>query len=136
MKQIKITAENDDIINDAISAAEGPRAKVNTLDAVEVAAIAEAAEKRLESLGIPKKDRAGATLYFQPEGPSASSYKYPQGATTVRIARRSGGWYVDSIVRDSVFPKSPERRELKLTAQQDMLAVIALRRGYTIAASL
>ena len=132
MKQIKITADSTPAITSLILAVEGLRTSVNCLSAAEVASIAAYAETSLTNLGIAKKDRAGATLFYVPAGPSASSYRYAQGATTLRIIRRAAGWYVTEIHRTEVYPKNPERRNLTLTEKQDVIAVAALRNRYTV----
>jgi len=81
------------------------------------------AEKKLEELLIPKKYRVGAEFYYCPSGPWAKSYKYGQGATSLRIVRLSKFWAIKSIERRMVYPLQKEMKRLSLNEHQRNIAL-------------
>lgn len=64
----------------------------------------------------------------------SSSYKYPQGATSVSIIRKSTGWFIKNIERISVYPKQKEVMSLKLSEMQKDIAIKRLCSSFTIMA--
>jgi hypothetical protein len=122
MKAIKFAEKYYPTIVKAINAAEG-KATVNLLTIKTVEDLVEHAEKRLAKLEIAKKYRPGAEFYYCPCGPSANAYKYGQGATCIRLSRKSADWFVEDISRTSVYPKSSRQMDLKLTVAQKVIAV-------------
>jgi hypothetical protein len=81
------------------------------------------AEEKLDELCIPKKYRTGAKFHYRPSGPQALSYKYGQGATTLKIVRLSTGWAIELIERCKVYPRQKVVQELILSKQQRDIAV-------------
>lgn len=122
MKVLKFAEKNYSNIVKAVNAAEG-KSTVNLLTIKMVEELVKQAENRLDKLEIPKKYRAGAEFYFCPSGPSANAYKYGQGATSIRISRKSSDWFIEDISRTTVYPKSPKLLLLKLTVDQKDIAV-------------
>jgi len=82
----------------------------------EVQVAAGVAEKKLAAL--PKSDRAGATLTYRPNGPSANSYKYDADSTIIRLARTSSGWFLVDVIKSKVSPKQPQFFELTISEKQ------------------
>lgn len=122
MKQLKIEEKNSEAINGTIKQVEG-KSIVNCLSVRKILALANEAEERLEELGIPQKCRVGVQLYSCPAGPDSKSYQYAQGATDVKIIRKSSGWYIEAISRTNVYPKKKESLDLLLTEEQRDIAV-------------
>lgn len=131
-RQVKISAENESAIREAIFCAEGNRLRVNAMSLAKVLECAKFAEAKLDSLGIKKKQRAGAEFLYRPCGPWAKSYKYGQGATSLLIERRSSHWFIAQIARIKVYPGQRECNSLSLTNDQDLAAVEFLREGYIV----
>ncbi|WP_194727299.1 hypothetical protein [Noviherbaspirillum malthae] len=130
--KIKIVPENAVAIDEAV-APQQQRARVNLVDAQDVLSAMRRAEAKLDALGIPKRERSGASFYQVPAGPSANSYSYAQGATAFRIARATTDWYLIDVQRIEVYPKQREREDLTLTPEQDDKAIDVLRRKYLVA---
>jgi hypothetical protein len=111
------------------AAVEAALAKVNgkasafTATAGDVQREAERAEKTLEARGVTKANRSGCALLYRPGGPSANRYEYAAISTHVRLERGSKDWFLTVVVRDTVYPKTPEKRELLITlaAQEDVI---------------
>jgi hypothetical protein len=122
MKEIKVVEKNRGIINAALYEIEG-KGTVNLLSFQTIEELTQFAERRLEKLSIPIKDRLGAEFYYQPAGPAAKAYKFGQGATSAKIVRKSNGWTLVSVSRIKVYPRQGEHRCLWLTVKQKVIAV-------------
>lgn len=115
---------------DAALAAVNDRARDHTYtDARDIFALAADAERRLESLGIPRHHRTGAVYVSTSGGPVPNAYKYSRRATSVTLKRRASGWTIASITRTEIYKKGG-RAALILTQDQDALAVKKLRSTY------
>ncbi|NNM65489.1 MAG: hypothetical protein HKL99_12920 [Burkholderiales bacterium] len=105
--------------------------RINTsLNAAEIFDAAEAAERRLDTLGLKKSERTGAVFYLSEAGPSAKSYGYSKAELVAQIQRRSDGtWVLTHVARTNVWPQSPRQRFLYLTpAQRDAAINVAINR--------
>jgi hypothetical protein len=131
MKPINVTKAAD--IEAALKAVNGRSTSHTFTTSGEIAFVADEAEKALERLNIPKSERAGAVYVAQSGEKLPSAYKYEATTTTVRLVRKSGGWYLDEVHSTTLYPRSKPHRHLRLTAEQDTIAVAALRRNYTVA---
>jgi len=122
MASIKIVESNLQDLLGEILRVEG-KSKVNKMSFVELIELAKYGEDKLDNLSIPVKYRSGCKLEYSPSGPSSHSYKYGQGATFVMIVRKSSGWYLQTVERGKVYPKSQEKRILSLTSDQRDIAI-------------
>lgn len=119
-------------ISDLLSAVNGHSRSHTYTAAYQLRAIALDAEKRLEELGIPKKDRIGAVIVSQSGSKLPSAYKYTATTTTVCLKRRSSEWYLVEAYRSSLWPREAPDNDLKLTPKQDAIAIGKLRQRYSI----
>lgn len=94
------------------------RADRFTTSATEVIEIALDTELRLKRSGVAKSHRVGAEVMHRGAGPSAASYKGSCKATSVRLRRKAGGWYLVSVASDTVYAKTAERRVLAIKPAQ------------------
>jgi len=117
---------------EAFNAANG-KATVHTLTAAHAISIARQTESRLETLGIPRKHRAGTILRVTGGGPSASAYKYPVATTHFALKRNAiGDWTLTDCRRTEVWPGvmgvhtlfvSPEARDAIVKRALEGIAV-------------
>ena len=105
MKSLKVDENNLDEICKELSSIQG-KSNVNLLTGNEVIQLSKDAEERLEDMGITLKNRNGALFYYQPAGPSAMSYKFGQGATSILLVRKSKNWFVAEIHRIVSDPRT------------------------------
>jgi len=103
--------------------------------ASEILEIAKEAEEKLDRLGLPKKDRAGAIATKTSGGKVLGAYKYHRVATYVKMKRGSRDWFLTFVAKVNVFPDNPERNlSLTLTQEQDKIVVEIFRKSYHVAA--
>ena len=115
-------------IEAALRAVNG-RAKSFTITyACDIRAIADEAEKALETSGIPKAERAGARVAYRPAGPRASAYKYAAASTVIELERSTSGiWYLTSVRDCVVYPRQDRTFSLTISeAQRDAVIKHAL----------
>jgi hypothetical protein len=121
---VKIT--NTAAIDAALTAANG-RASTHTYhSAFTVRCIAEAAEKRLEKIGVPKAIRAGATVTALSGDKLPNAYQFTPIRTRIILTRRATGWFLTEI-ETTKFGAEPGER-LTLTEDQDNAAVAHFRK--------
>ena len=128
---IKITQANAQKIVAALAAVNGRATAHAYTEYHEIARAAEAAERRLEGLGIQKAARAGAVLWSVSGHSVPSAYKYSRQATGVRLERRATGWFFASASPVTIW-KEGGASDLLLTEEQDARAVEVLRMGYRV----
>ncbi len=109
--KIKITPDNKTKIKNVFEKENGG-AKANTLSGIEVFDIAKEAEERLENVRLPKKNRKKARAYYCVNGP-ANAYKFAFTTTEFDIERGSTDWFLVSVKRVNVYPRS--KGGLKMT---------------------
>lgn len=131
MKPIKINADNAVAIERALAEINGRSTAHAYTSIAEIIAIASTAEKRLETLGISKKDRPGVCVCSISGGRVANTYKYPRQATRVTIERKCAAWYLINVAACTVY-KEGGSTTLMLTPTHDAAAVHALRSEYSV----
>jgi hypothetical protein len=129
MNQLKIDENNRSAIKELLESIQG-KSNVNLLYVSDIIQFAEAAEETLDEMGITVKNRSGAEFYFQPAGPTALSYKFGQGATSILIIRKSKNWFIAEIKRIKVYPRSKRAGYLILTEVQKNFAVKEFCRSF------
>jgi len=122
-------------IEDALRRVNGQADRHTYSSASEIIAIAQEAEKKLDQLLIPKKNRAGAIATKTSGRKVPRAYKYHRVATYVKLVRGSQEWFLTFVAKVNVFPDNPGRNLLlTLTQEQDKIAIEAFRKGYHVAA--
>ena len=91
------------------------RARSFALATYQMPGIAGNFEKRLENMGVAKKDRVGTIGVYSPAGPTANSYKYSAKSTIVRMIRAATGWRVTSVSACEVRPRESATDYIKLS---------------------
>jgi hypothetical protein len=131
-KQIKIEYKNYEVIVSALRAINGKKDSHTYTYGHQIEKSANDAELRLEALSIPKKSRIGAEYVTQSGEELPSAYKYGASTTTVTMVRKSGGWYITDIKSSTLYPRSKPVRSLRITQEQDAIAIAAIRNGYKV----
>jgi hypothetical protein len=94
---MKINMTNQEKVVAAVDAAQiGCRSR--RLDWSDLTSAVAAADKRLESLGIPQKYRVGCTVHLLPEA-VPNSYKYTAYGTSATLTRFTTGWFLANVGR-------------------------------------
>ena len=119
---MKINIGNTEKIERALHTVQA-RCTVNTLEPADLISLCAQAEHSLNAMGIPQARMAGAAIGYCPAGPTAASYKYPQGATGVSLIRGNSTWFLNHVAREDVYPKEEEYRRLSLTPEQEAEAI-------------
>ena len=116
-KAIKISPENRQAIEEALEKVNG-RAWQHCFDRYsEIKTIVAEAERWLTDK-LPKKLWKG-TQYEQQSGRVlAKAYKYAARTTTVRIERRTSGWFLCKITPSTLWPDSRPVENVYLTKAQ------------------
>ena len=129
---MKIRIDKQQEIQAALDAVNG-RATRHVIGHPTCVAVAQRAEKWLESRGCPKKARKGTRVEFTPEGPSASSYGYTCKSTWVRLERGSQHWFVTAAAEETIYPKQAERFCVRLERAATVAIVRSALRGAGVA---
>jgi len=122
-------------IEDALRSVNGQADRHTYSSASEILAIAQEAEEKLDRLGLPKKNRAGAVATKTSGSKMPKAYKYSRIATYVKLVRGSQEWFLTFVAKVNVFPDNPGRNlSLTLTQEQDKIVVEIFRKSYHVAA--
>ena len=117
MKAIKISAENAEKINAAISEIEG-RATARTLDADDLITIAERSTEQVEARTfLPKSHQVGAVVTYRMGLNLPNNYKYAPEYTEVTLGRRKSGWFLLSARRVRGNVKQAEKFAIYLSPE-------------------
>lgn len=116
-KEIKITIENNEKIQAELDRAQG-RSEARTLNAFRIKSIANDAEMALDKLGLSKKDRVAATLYYTTHCRMPGGYKYRESSTEITLVRRSSDWFLAEVKRTERWPNEKNNTAFILTADQ------------------
>lgn len=131
MKAIKIHKDNATAIEAALAAVNGRATAHAYTSAAEIIAIASAAEQRMETLGISKKDRTGARAHAVSGDRVPNAYKYSRQGTRATIERKSATWHLTHVAQCTLY-EDGGLAVLELTPAQDAAAVCKLRSSYTV----
>jgi len=128
--KIKITEATAVSIDDVFAAING-KAVSHTANHNEVFDLAAAMEAKLDALGIPKKDRAGALACGMSGGNVPSAYKWQRTVNRFEIERRSSDWFLISASRDNIFGNA-WASDLSLTAKQRDIALAKFSQQFIV----
>lgn len=130
-KSIKIAESNEALIRAFLDGVNGKATAHTFTQFYEIKQLADEAEKQLQSLGVPKKVRAGASVRAVSGSRVPAAYKYPRTLSTLTIERRSSAWYITGMISTLNWAKSGIV-QVFVTEAQDAAAVAALRSRYNV----
>lgn len=116
---------------DYVFAAINGRAISHTADHRDVFALAAFMEAKLDALGIPKKDRAGAIATGWSGGNVPSAYKYQRTVNRFQIERRSADWFMIDAKRSDIWGSASEPN-LALTPKHRDIALAKFSQQFTV----
>ena len=115
MKKIKISRDNRDKIEAALSLVNGRSTSFTITSYAEVCKVVDRCSKML---CLPKKAWIGVDVVYVPDGPSAKAYKYAAKSTQLTLKRRSTGWFLEHVAEAQVYPCSQERFSIYIDPRQ------------------
>jgi len=128
--KIKITDGKAVEINAVFEKING-RAVSHSASHREVFDLAAAMEAKLDALGIPKKDRAGAMGHGMSGGNVPSAYKWQRTVNKFQIERRSSEWFFVSASRSDIWGNAAAS-SLSLTVKQRDIARAVFSKQFTV----
>ena len=128
--KIKITDVKAAEINGVFEKING-RAVSHTASHREVFDLAAAMEAKLDALGIPKKDRAGALASGMSGGSVPSAYKWQRTVNRFKIERKSSEWFLIDASRSDIWGNAAAS-SLALTAKQRDIALAKFSQQFTV----
>jgi hypothetical protein len=133
-KAVLICEENATEIEQALAEKNG-RATSHVFSTYhEIKRLAADAERQLTNLGLVKAKRTNALYYAYSGDAVATAYGYIRTGNSVVLRRAGRGWTLltEHIFKTELQKNGGAANRLLLTAEQDKLAIVALRRGYEI----
>ena len=128
--KIKITEVKATDIDAVLSEING-KAVSHTASHNEVFNLAAAMEEKLDALGIPKKDRAGALASGMSGGSVPSAYKWTRTVNRFTIERKSSEWFLISASRCEIWGNASASK-LALTTKQRDIALAKFSQQFTV----
>ena len=128
--KIKITEVKAVDIDAVLSEING-KAVSHTASHREVFDLAAAMEAKLDALGIPKKDRAGALASGMSGGSVPSAYKWQRTVNRFTIERKSSEWFLISASRSDIWGNA-SASSLALTTKQRDIALAKFSQQFTV----
>ena len=131
---IRLTERNKPTVQAMLTAVNG-RHTAHVLDnADQIYLVASEAEKELAALKIPLIKRVGAEYHFWSGSTLARAYKYRVNVNVVMLIRNTQGWILEHLAITERNPDDPVKRALRLTQEQDKIAIRAFReaRNYCV----
>jgi len=132
IKSIKINIENSSAIEAALLNANGRATAHTYTSASEIISLAELADNKLYTLIKNKSMMKGAIFYDRSGDSLPNSYNNSRICTNVEIeCAKSGDWRLVSV---SAVKANTDcgKSLLKITPEQDALAILLLRKRYAI----
>ncbi|MAM24684.1 MAG: hypothetical protein CML55_04775 [Rhodobacteraceae bacterium] len=124
---MRLNLTQTDKIEALLSKFNGSATSFTITEASTLRAFAVRAEKQLAEI-LPKSAWEGARAACRPAGPSASSYKLGAKSNECTLERGSTGWFLVACNPVRVYPKSPSRCAVSLTAAQTIAAPLYAKR--------
>jgi len=125
-------APHDEKIAAALKAVNGRAESFTITTAAVVRNVARDAEDILATRGVTQKNRIGATVVYEPDGPSAKRYKYTAASTRLHLRRAADGWRLMGVERTEVRPKDGETLRIEVSAAAGRDIIDHATRGITI----
>ena len=115
---MKINIKNEDKINSAIKAAEGPLVLVCQADCASVYKSVKQIETRLSGL-LPKKDWPGLVFWCDPNARTfPKAYNGAPLSTQYKIERGSNSWFLTSVYRRECDTKAIRARNIESKSKE------------------
>jgi len=130
--KIKINDTNREAITAALAAANGKATAHTFTHSSSVSAAARDAERKLDDLGIPKGQRAGATARARSNGSVPNAYKYTRVVSRITITRGSSAWFLTDVKAVETWDKTAGGTYVTVTAAQDAIAIAKFRASYSV----
>ncbi len=130
-RPILVCREHIEAISDVLAKIQGI-ARADILTASDLLDFADTAERALAEAGIAGAHRSGAALYVTPSGASSAAYKFRRLGTALNMVRKTSGWFLLSVYRQSAWPKQRGEQRLTLTARQKALTIKSVMKRYGI----
>lgn len=128
--KIKITEVKATDIDAILSGING-KAVSHTASHNEIFNLAAAMEEKLDALGIPKKDRAGALASGMSGGSVPSAYKWQRTVNSFQIERKSSEWFLINASRCEIWGNASASK-LALTTKQRDIALAKFSQQFTV----
>lgn len=131
---IRLTDRNKPTVEAMLKAVNG-RHTAHTLDgADQIYLVASEAERELEDLKIPLIKRVGAEYCFWSGHAVSKAYTYRRTVNVVMLIRNTQGWIMEHLAITDRSPSDHVTRALRLTQEQDEIAIKAFReaRNYSV----
>ncbi len=132
MKTYRIEAKNAAAIESALRQVNGRAEQHAYTTFGEIERLAAVAEERLLEL-VYKKDAPGAAYRKTSGGRVPSSYIGVRLGTSVRLERKTAGWYLTAVSQATLHRNGGGDGVLILTQAQDAAAVALFRKRYRVA---
>jgi len=129
MKKIKISSDNRDKVEAALSLVNG-RSTSFTITSYE--AVCMVVDRCSKMLCLPKKAWIGIDMVYVPAGPSAKAYKYAAKSTQLTLKRGSTDWFLEHVAEAQVFPCSKERFSIHIDPRQAEAIMAKAMEQFTI----
>jgi hypothetical protein len=120
--KVRITDDNLAALTKAIATAQSARCEVNVVTPERLLQMATKAEQRILAL-LPKSHAAGVAYEYAAAGPASKSYRYQQGATSIRMERGAEHWFLTDVQRIQVWPEQHARDALIVQPAQRAKAI-------------
>lgn len=118
---MRLNITNTAKIEAELSSVNGTARAFTLTEAQDLCAFAEHAERQLGKV-LPKSAWKGARVTCRLAGPSASSYRYGAKSTECELERGATGWFLIACTTALVYPKTPAKCAVTLTAAQTRAA--------------
>lgn len=111
-----MSAEHTETVAALLATVNGKATSFTLRNLDQVARIAQRVELALDNRGLRQDLRAGIEVDYTPAGPVAGSYSHGALTTQVTLKRTSTGiWKLTAVERVTVYPKSRERRIIRVS---------------------
>ena len=130
MKPIKITSENIQALDFAISQVNG-NAKAHTITVSDILLFSVWADNQLKDLLGNKKDMPGAMARYRSGSALPNAYKYSRKVNQITIYRNSKGWWLTNALLVDARGDAGAMRVV-LTEAQDAIAKAKFSKQYEV----
>lgn len=117
--RIKITDQNNALIQIALGEVNGNATAHTFRQANEIIDCARQAEAKLQHLSLKKGSRSGAIATATSGGSVANAYKYARITSTAKMVRGSTAWFLTSLTTGETYRRTAGQVSVSLTPAQD-----------------
>ena len=128
-KRIRLSTYNCHVVGKALACLNSGNYSMY-FDGSNLSLVSERAEAKLESLGIPPKERMGAKLAYHPDGPWAKAHSFDKPLPTIELERGASAWYLN--LRDAKGAYRVRGEVLMLTRLQHKRVIAELESKFVV----